>query len=584
MKRTGLFILTLFLVTLFIFPQSNPWGHLKKIYFHNEVKNFDKVRENLNLIHYGGLKRKEQREISQKLVHFGDYYLEQGEFELAEEFYNKVLSLSPDFWFVYNKLERINRNKGGMTFNVKYMLKQFLAVFGDFKSSFLVLNHFFNILFFSGILILFLFALFIFAKYFKLAGHDLLVGEEGTFSIRNLIFTLALLFWPAFILSGWLVYPFLIFGLLWTYLDGFEKRTISFLLILCTALSLLYAFNGVLEKSFKSETFNRVEQVYEGKRFKKDVYETFDNELKVMQSLSYYEDKQYDKALDILASIGERFKSPLKYDLLGNIYFRFGDIDQSIRYYNESLSMNDKNPITLNNFTLALLKNSNEKIFNLYAKRYPEIRDYQNTVVDLKKVRLKDTFLWRRLFNLGNERFNPLNFFKRLGGQFLSLPIVYLILLMLIYLLLMKRIFPSVGESTYCSKCAKVIKEASIHRSYKLCNDCYQLFMIKDVVFLEAKVIKERELGKKNIRRNFQVLLFSLFIPGLNLNFRKKSYLFVMFAGLFYFLMGLYVFSQVIFKRVFSTVPMIFNLAGLGAVIIYFLVNLYSLKGDENGV
>jgi hypothetical protein len=269
---------------------------------------------------------------------------------------------------------------------------------------------------------------------------------------------------------------------------------------------------------------------------------------------------------------------------MGNIYFKFNNIDQGIRYYNESLSMNDKNPATLNNFTLALAKNSNEKIFNLYAQRYPEIRGYQKTVRDLKKVELKETFLWKRLFNFGRERFNLLEFSKKLAKEFVSLPVVYLVLLMIAYIFLVKKIFPSVGESTYCSKCAKVIKEASIHRSYKLCSDCYQLFMIKDVVFLEAKVLKEQELNKRNARKYFRTLLLSLFIPGLNLNFKNKNYTFVIFSGLFYFLLGLYIFSQVIFSEVFSTVPLFFNLAGLGALILYLFINLYSLKGDEDGV
>jgi tetratricopeptide (TPR) repeat protein len=584
MRRTGSFMLIFLVAALFVFPQNNPWGHLKKIYAFNGVKNYDLVRDHLRSIHYEEIKWSEGEEISRKLVQFGDYYVEKGEYGLAEEFYKKVLSLSPDFWPVYNKLEKINREKGGVTFNFKYLLKQLLAIFANFVPSFLVVNHFFNILFFSGILVLFLFALILFGRYFKLAGHDLLMGEEGELSIKNLILVLVLLFWPAVILAGWMIYPFLIFGLLWTYLDGFERRAISFLIILSVCLSLIFAFNGVLEKSFQSEAFKKVEQVYEGKLFEKDIYETFDDELKVIQGLSYYEDGQYDRALEILNSTGEKFRSPLKFDLMGNIYFQFNNIDQSIRYYNESLSMNDKNPATLNNFTLALAKNSNEKIFDLYAQRYPEIRGYQKTVMDLKKVQLKEAFLWKRLFNFGQERFNLLEFLKRVAKEFVSLPVVYLILLMVVYIFLVKKIFPSVGESTYCSKCAKVIKEASIHRSYKLCSDCYQLFMIKDVVFLEAKVLKEQELNKRNVKKYIRTLLFSLFIPGLNLNFKNKNYMFVLFSWLFYFLLGLYIFSRIIFTEVFSTIPLFFNLAGLGALLLYVLINLYSLKGDENGI
>jgi hypothetical protein len=53
---------------------------------------------------------------------------------------------------------------------------------------------------------------------------------------------------------------------------------------------------------------------------------------------------------------------------------------------------------------------------------------------------------------------------------------------------------------------------------------------------------------------------------------------------IFYFLVGFAVVGMVNFNRIFSTVPLLFNLVGIGAVGFYLLVNIFSVLGDENGI
>ena len=584
MNKKALLILFFFILANLGFAGESPWGQLKKIHYFDGQKDYKMVREYLAAIDGSQMNRVEMKEIANQLKTFGDHYFDEGEFNLARAFYYKVLNLNPSQWDIYNRLERINRGEGALTYNFGFLGKQFFEVFKNFKASFLMVNNFVNMLFFSGILVFFIFSILLFGRYFTIAGYDFSTDERGGLSIRNLVILLLLLFWPAMFFPGWVAYPFLILGLLWTYLNDTEKRAAILGVVLVGILSILFAFNGYLEKTYKHPYFKEINAVYEGALFEEDVTRTFDDEMKVMQAFSYYDEGKYEKALDLLVSTEENYKNVLKYNLLGNIYFIFDNLDESIKYYKRSLGIDDKNPTTLNNFAMALLKNGNSEVLELYSKRYPELSTYQKTATALQITPVTELFLWKRLVNGGKASFDVGFFVSRIMSQMMAGPVFYLIIVFLVYIFVVKMIFTSTGESTYCSKCSKVIKKREIHRSYKLCNECYQLFMIKDVIFLEAKILKEKELKKKYIKRYIGILGLSLIIPGLNLNFKNKNSQFIIFATIFYLFIGFYLASQFLFEEVFAAVPIFVNLVGLLALIIYFMVNIYSIIGDDDGV
>lgn len=584
MKNKWLFIILFLCTATFIFPSDKPWGNLKKIYFYDSVKDYPRVLENLNDIKNDGLEKGDLETLAGNLIKFGDYYFSGGKYEIAEAFYRKGLDLSPDQWYLYNKLEEIDRAKGNRFFNFKNVFSQLVLVLKDFDSSFLLVNSFFNMIFFAGLFVFFLFAMILFIKYFRLAGNDLLIDEEGALSLKNIGIVFVILLWPALLLSGWMVYPFLITGFLWIYLNDNEKKTIYYMLIFVVGFTLLYSFNLMLENSARDNKFKTVRQVYSNHLYGRGDYEKFDNNLKVTQAFSYYENKQNGIALDILLSTGETYKNKLKFDLMGNIYYKLGDFSESVNYYNESLRLDDKNKLTLNNFTLALLKSDDEEVFKEYAKRYPEIDQYQKNVSNLKEVKLSPTgLLWKRLLNNSAPRFSLTAFIKNLLNEFLQLPIVYFILLLFLYIFGARKIFPLMGGSTYCSKCTKIIKEASVHKSYKLCDECYQLFLIKDVIFLEAKILKEKELNKKFKKKYLIGLIFSIFIPGLNLNYKERNRSFIFLSLMFYFLLGFAVIGTIAFTKVFLTAPIILNLIGMLAFVFYFIFNLSSVLGEYDG-
>jgi hypothetical protein len=55
--------------------------------------------------------------------------------------------------------------------------------------------------------------------------------------------------------------------------------------------------------------------------------------------------------------------------------------------------------------------------------------------------------------------------------------------------------------------------------------------------------------------------------------------MFMIFCSVF----GLFLFTAMNFRTVFGTVPMFLNIIGIVAIILYLAINVFSLKGDQNG-
>lgn len=590
MKNKWLFIILFLCTAVFIYPENpNSWGTLKKIQFYYSINDSDKVLENLGTLNCDGIDRKEKEKIAAELTRFGDNYFSTGNakpqnYKNAGTFYRKALEIAPSYWFLYNKLEEVQKKEGSGSFQFKNTFLQLSLLLEDFRSSFILVNTLLTTVFFAGLLVFFIFSMILFIKYFKLAGNDMLIDGQGIFSIKKAAILLILFIWPVLAMTGWMIYPFLIVGLLWVYVKDNERKTIYYLIVLIICLTLGYSFNQMLEKNTQNKNFKIIQEVYNGRLFGRQDYEKFDNELKVIQAFSYYEKNDYDTPMEILMSTGENFKNKLKFDLMGNIEYKAGRFSESIANFSESLRYDDKNPVILNNFTLSMLKDNKEDVFNSYAKRYPGIEEYKKNASKLKEIKPPSAnFLWKRLIYPYSEHMDSFQVIKNILVEFIKLPIIYYILVFIIYIFSLKSLSPSIGKSTYCSKCSKIIKESSIHKSQKLCDECYQLFMIKDVIFLEAKILKEKELKKKSKKKYLGRLIFSFFIPGLNLNAKDRNRIFIIIASLFYFLIGYAIIGSLTFKKMFSAAPLIFYLIGILAFIIYFIANLTSILGDYDG-
>jgi tetratricopeptide (TPR) repeat protein len=583
-KKSILILIGLLLLISFSWAAANPWGNLKKIYFFDSSGDISAVKENLTQLDAQGLIPAEKIELLQKLNELGDRYYQKKNFPLAKAFYQKVLAISPqDAWPIYNKLEKINKANGNLLWNFKNIWLQLRLVSHDFSGTFLLLNSFFNVLFFSSLLVFYLTIAVMFLKYFKLVTHDFILGGNSKFQGKKLVFLLILLLWPLAFLGGWGYYPFLFCGFMWFYFDHDERANIKRIVGILLVMTLISSINNYLEKSLQSPGFQTIKKIYAGQLFPEQSYDLFDNELKVMQAYAYYNQHKTDTALDILQATGNNYNSTLKLNMLGNIYFEKGNIAQSIQFYRQSLRIDDQNRITLKNFALALLKNNDPELFKFYLKNYPEILGYKDKVTIPQTIELPEKILWKRLLNFSWEDFHVWNFLGNIAVEFFKIPVLLACLIMLVYISLLKKSSPILKQSTFCNKCAKIIKKKSFEQAHALCEDCYQLFLIKDSIFLEAKIIKEKEISRQFRFKYSLSLIVSLFIPGFCLNFKNKSNVFT-FTSLFFFnIFGFYLFSALTFKNFFGTIPMFINFIGIFVAILFLAINAYSLLGDDHG-
>ncbi|MCX6558721.1 MAG: tetratricopeptide repeat protein [Candidatus Aminicenantes bacterium] len=581
---------SLLLLTALLFLGSisraavNPWSNLKKIVFYDSSGDMAAVKENLEQLDAQGLVPAEKLELQQKLNELGDRYFQKKNFPLAQAFYQKILQISPqNAWPLFNKLEKISRLQGNWLWNFKNVWRQFWLVGKDFSGAFLLLNTLFNVLFFSSLMLFYITTVAMFFKYFKLVTHDFLLSADNRIQFGKLALLLALLLWPLGLLGGWGYYPFLFCGFMWPYFKHEDRVNTKRIVGILLAMTLLNGFNHYLEQSLQSSGFQTVQSVYSGQLFPESRYNRFDNEMKVMQAYAYYNQHKADTAQDILQATGSGYLSTMKLNLLGNIYFDKGNMAQSIQFYRQSLSIDNRNRVTLKNFALALLKNNDPDLFSFYLKNYPEIQEYKSKPAIPQTADLPNAILWKRLLNFSWQEFHIWNFVSNLVIEFFKFPILLACLLMLVYTTLLKKLAPHLGQSTFCNKCAKIIKKKSIEQAHPLCEDCYQLFLIKDPIFLEAKIIKEKEISR---RIHFQYalhLVASLFIPGYCLNFKDRSKAFTFACLAFVNVFGLYVFNALTFKSFFGTVPMFIDFIGMLAIVLYLSINAFSLRGIDHG-
>ncbi len=565
---------------------TNPWGNLKKIYFYEASGNLDEVGKNLDRLDAQALPPAEKIELMRDLAELGDRYYQKDDYALAEAFYRKTLAISPpDAWPIYNKLEKISRRRGRLTWNFANVWRQSLLLTRGFSSSLLLLSGFLSVLMFSGLLLFFLVTAALAIRYFKLAAHDFILGGNSRFRVQRLLLLLLLLLWPLAITGGWGFYPFLMCGLLWNYFSHDDRANVKRIQVILLVLALLFSLGEYLEKSMQSHGFQTIKKIYAGHLFPESTFSRFDNEMKVMQAYAYYHADQPDTAMDILQATGGNYLSTLKSNLMGDIYYERGNIPLSIQYYRQSLSMDKDDPATLKRFTVALLKNNDPELFRFYGKRYPRINEFKDKVTALQKSRLPERLLWQRLLNFSWQDFHAWNFAQVVVGEFIKFPVLLAILIMAAYVSLLKRLFPALGQSIFCSKCAMIIKKMSIEqaKSHALCDGCYQLFLIKDPIFMEAKILKEKEIHRQFGIRNSLLLLASLFIPGFILNFKDQGKAFTVLFLVFATVCGFALFTALNFKSIFGAVPMFLNLIGAAAALLYLAINVYSLQGYADG-
>jgi len=584
MRKKAWILIGIFLALQLPAALEDSLSVIRKINHHHALHQTEMMLFQLEQLDTSGDSQERQRFVARILEGYGDYYRDKGDASISEAFYKKSLNVDKNGWKPLNKLSDSHARGNGMPIHLPSTMRQIPRLLRNFIPSFLLLNETLHSLTIAFCWMFLVVALVLLTRYFPLAQNDLFRDEEWRINWIVLLLSAVLLTWPLVIGPGWGVVPFLIMGFLWVYMERPERRSILIAMIAFLLVVLLAGFQQVLNNSYQSREFSKTMRVFNGEDLDEKELVGLDNRLTVIRGFNEYEAGNMEKALEILESTGEEFRLKLKYQLLAGIQYRYGNISECIASLRLALQMDDKDPVSLNNFTLALLENGNYELLKSYTQRYPQIRILKRQYLQLMEPVPNPMILWRRLFSHGKDSFSIGDFMKKWSSAVAGFPGSWSIMLFVFYLLLIPRVFSGIGKSISCTKCGKHIDRTAMHRSYKLCNECYQLFMIKDVMFLEAKVIKEKELIRRRRRFKSLVLGLSLFIPGLNLLERSRFTLFMILATPMFFLTAFYFTSRQAFKTTFGVVPLFLQIVGVLAVLAYILVNLAALRGEEDGI
>jgi|GEM_PF-746954 len=591
MKKRVIITLLAFLGGSILLPgMESSWGTMKKIWYFQEQGDDQTVLSLVRELKGGDLPRQEKAEMVSQLFLLGDGYLLKKNHELAEAVYTQCLVVKPDAWTVYNRLEDIRRSRGRFFPDIHNYWRQAHLIAGAFPSTFILVAGFFLILFFSALLVFFFFSLFLLWKYALLAIHDFLKAKIGTKRITRFGLLIVLLVWPLLLGGGWAIYPFLIGAFFWVYLGIPERKLFHSAMVILLICSLFLGFSKWLEKNASTREFNLHQRVYDGRLRNINLPGKLANsDLQVFYAYYLYESGRPDLAKKVVAAVPDSPRDALRDDLLGILNYVSGNEESSLENFRESLNIDDDNLTTIRNLTLALRKSDDQQLYESYITRFPVILDLRREIqrekygYDILQMQFPRFWLWKHVLKLDHPRQTIVQQLKSIGLEVLRIPILIYLVVFLIYRMIFRHFFRFLGDSEFCSKCLKIVKRKPIEHSHVLCDDCYQLFMMKEPIFFDAKILKEKEINRRVRLKGIAFHLISLLIPGFALNFYERSRAFFYFAWIVFFLGGYAGYMSILFREVNGAAPLLFQGVGLIALLLYLSINLYSVKGWDNG-
>lgn len=97
-------------------------------------------------------------------------------------------------------------------------------------------------------------------------------------------------------------------------------------------------------------------------------------------------------------------------------------------------------------------------------------------------------------------------------------------------------------------------------------------------------MLKEKEIKKKNLIGFAKIMIASIFIPGLNFNFKERNRTYILLSIFLFFFFVFAVTGIIGFSALKLPVPFIFNISGIIATVLYFVINIVSVSGEDYGI
>ncbi len=479
-----------------------------------------------------------------KILIFGEkeilYFLSKGDTVRSIELLETFKNVFPEEWRLYNIAVKVYIKSFSLKKIFQYV---FLSQYYFYKENGSLLL--FNIL--KSIIIALWLTLVFFTFYYSikfsapfLADINILAeGEDRSTLMKIFVFFIFLLL-PAFTLIGIFYFPFILMALVYPYLKIQERKITNILIASFIIAFLASIILSGFENSYNYNTYALVKKINSGYYLKKD----FDEALQLWKKRKdpligavllkrYYLDGYIVEAKKIaeeLPSSGKYFE--YKNFMLGNIYYKLGLFSEAENSYKKVLA-NDPSSEATNYNVAVLLNRLNE--FDKADNFMKVSRDFA------KKHKLNFDKLYSIAYYPKDSVFNLIKFEKPerlLINPFLFGILIYFILRFVI------QFFNNIGRSGRCSICGKVVKSRSITEKVEYCDECFNLFVIKDPMLSETRKIRYEEIESQKQKMFFLYSILSLFIPGFVLLELDRKKLFIVLYFLFTFLTSFFILSS----------------------------------------
>ena len=504
-----------------------------------------------------------QKEISFLIWNFALKSIKNGDREAGKK-YLYTLSKYEKNWRLYDDLSFIEFKSFNFIQGAKNALKA-LHLFLSGDDNILIISPLSKSIFFG----LFLsFVIFVFFKYiynYEVLAFDLNISSSTLKFLTFIIF----LFISLIFFTGLFYIPFGLAAVAFFYSYKEEKKLVFiYFLLFFISFGILF-YSNIIQTVSLNQNYKAILKIKEGKynsnyltKIENRLINNPDPQLALTLAIRYYNDNSLFDSKRVLESIKESGKySKVKFFYLGNIYYKVGFFSKAKDMYFKALQFAPNDPYINFNLSVLLYRINQPDLaqkFALIAKNAGIKRG--NDIITLKDPIDINVFPYI-IFQISKE-----SFFH---------PIILGIIIFFILLGLLKLIVRNIGTSTRCASCGRPTKKNRNSVNDRYCEECFNLFIIRESFLSETRKIKYEEIEEKNLRESKIIIFLSIFLPGLDLLYREKTYLYFTLSSIFY------IFSLLFLLLKFDLSSLKFN--GLTvfpelflwiAILFYLIINL----------
>ncbi len=509
-----------------------------------------------------------QKEISTLIWNYSLEKIKEGDKEAGKDYLYTLVKYDKN-WRIYDDLAYIELKSFNFTQGIKNSVKT-LLLFLKSKDNILVLTPLAKA-FFSGIFISFLvFVFFKYFYYFEVLAFDLKISSKFLKLIIFIIFFLL----PSIFFLGLFYIPFSLAAIAFFYSLKEEKKTIFIYLFLFFISFLFLLYTDFIQTASQNANYKAILKIKDGE-YKSDYLTRIENylgnnpdpQLALTLAVRYYNDNLLFDAKRVLERIKETEQyNKIKYFYLGNIYYKVGFFSKAKDMYFRALQSAPDDPYINFNISVLLYRINQPDLAQKYAliSQKAGIKRSED-IISLKDPIATNIFPYVK-FKIKRNDFNH--------------PILLGIIVFFVFLALLKLIIRNIGFSTRCASCGRPTKKNRNSINDRYCEECFNLFIIREPFLSETRKIKYKEIEEKNLKKSKIVLFLSIFLPGLDFIYREKIYLYFILSSIFHFFFFLFIFIRldliplkfdgiISFPEIFLWIALFFYL--IINIIIYFV-------------